>query len=120
VRQYQRRHRLGTTDGSIQDAVIANNTFKNSLFTTIEVGNCYGVAFVNNSIDSPGLDGISVDATAIGNAMYCNNTITNVPAGRSAIIDNSSPATFSWVQGTSASAYNSANSWQPRFRTKAT
>jgi len=76
------------------------------------------VCLRENSIDSPGLDALAWRA-AIGKRHVLNNTITNVPAGPSAIIDNSSPATFSWCKGTSASAYNSANSVATRFRTKA-
>jgi hypothetical protein len=63
----------------------------------------------NNTINAPGQNAIVINSgtPGTGSGMLLNNTVTNVPSGYSALV-NDSPG-YQIITGTSASAYNNSS-----------
>jgi len=96
----------GQRVGIVSNAVVSNNTIRDSTYDSIDFSTSTGTQLQNNLITNPGRDGIAVgpphfEATS-GDATITGNTVTGVKAGRSAFISYS----------TAFNASVSGNSWQ--------
>ena len=95
-------------DDEVQDVVVAGNTISNSVNSSLVVQSGWENVIANNTITSPGQNGINVDGNVLGNGVFINNTITGVPSGYSASVNNS-PSTYTMITGITASAYNNSS-----------
>jgi hypothetical protein len=96
----------GQSSGNVGGATVSNNTVNNSLYNAVGFSTCNNITFQNNTINSPGLDGIVISPAnypaPTGSASITGNTVNGLGAGRSAYMNLSS--------GFNAAV--SGNSWQ--------
>jgi hypothetical protein len=100
--------------GTIENAYISYNTISNALFDAVGFSASLNNVMQNNTINSPGLDGIAVGnrtidlGTVAGNALLLNNTVNGLPGGRTAVATQSG-TTFVVAAPITATAYSSAS-----------
>ena len=96
----------GHETGTVQNAVVQNNTVKDSLYNAVGFSAANGIMLLNNVITAPGLDGIVIAPNfypaPTGSATISGNQVTGLLAGRKAFVNNSS----------GFQATLSGNSWQ--------
>jgi len=77
----------------ITNVNIFGNKITDSLFGAAGINSGTGILFSGNYFSTPGQNAIEVVSGAQGNAVFTSNTVANLPAGKSAFINNS-PSTF--------------------------
>jgi hypothetical protein len=80
--------------GIVENAIVSDNTVNNSLYNAVAFSTSNGIVFENNTINSPGLDGIVISPpfypAPTGSATLTNNTVTGLSAGDMAFVNMSS------------------------------
>lgn len=84
----------GQSSGNVGGATVSGNTVNNSLYNGVGFSTCNNINFQNNTINSPGLDGIVISPNHFpaptGSASITGNTVNGLAAGRSAFVNLSS------------------------------
>ena len=80
--------------GIVENAIVSNNTVNDSLYNAVGFSTSNGIVFENNTINSPGLDGIVISPpfypAPTGSATLTDNTVTGLTAGNVAFVNMSS------------------------------
>lgn len=96
----------GQSIGTVENAKVSGNTVLDSLYNAIGFSTSSGIVLSNNTITSPGLNGIVISPpfypAPMGSATITGNTVTGLGQGGSAFINMS----------TGFSATVTGNSWQ--------
>jgi len=77
--------------GTIENAYVGSNTITNALYDAIGFSSSLNIVLEDNTINSPGLDGIAFGnrtldlGTVSGDAILLNNTVNNLNSGRTAV-----------------------------------
>ncbi len=84
----------GQSTGNVGNALVSGNTVNNSLYNGVGFSTCNNVNFQNNTVNSPGLNGIVISPANFpaptGSASITGNTVTGLSSGESAYLDLSS------------------------------
>jgi hypothetical protein len=84
----------GQSTGTVENVIVSNNTIRDALYYGVTFSTSSGITFENNTIDSPGLDGIVISTqffpAPTGSATISDNMVNGVPAGKVAFVNNSS------------------------------
>ncbi|MDB6019417.1 MAG: coagulation factor 5/8 type domain protein [Pedosphaera sp.] len=96
----------GQSTGNVGGATVSGNTINNSLYNAVGFSTCNNINFQNNTINSPGLNGIVISPNfypaPTGSASITGNTVNGLATGMSAFLNLSG--------GFSATV--TGNSWQ--------
>jgi hypothetical protein len=72
---------------------VSGNTIRDSLYNSVDFSTSTAITFENNTVDTPGLNGIVIGPAFFpaptGSATLTNNVVTGVPAAKSAFINMS-------------------------------
>jgi len=103
--------------GTVENAYIEYNTITNALWDAVGFSsNGLNNTLQNNTINSPGLDGIAFGSqtkdlgTCTGDALLLNNTVTGLNSGRSALLTQSGYATYTPIMASTANTVSGATS----------
>src|SRR5260221_6685382 len=84
----------GQSSGNVGGATVSGNIVNNSLYNAVGFSTCNNINFQNNTINSPGLNGIVISPAnypaPTGSASITGNTVTGLNAGSSAFVNLSS------------------------------
>lgn len=78
----------GQNVGTVDNAYIASNTVVNAMFNAVGFTTSFNTVLLNNTITSPGLNGIFVGPGAIGNAVVGSNNVTGLNPDQQAQVNN--------------------------------
>jgi len=96
----------GQSTGNVGGTTVSGNTVNNSLYNAVGFSTCNNINFQNNTINSPGLNGIVISPNfypaPTGSASITGNTVNGLSSGMSAYLNLSG--------GFSATV--TGNSWQ--------
>ena len=108
--------------GTVENAYIAYNSINNAIYDAVGFSsNGLNNVMQNNTINAPGLDGIAfgnktIDlGTCTGDAVLLNNTVNNLPGGRSALLTQSGYTVYT---PTMAASYNASSGVVPETCTE--
>jgi hypothetical protein len=80
--------------GIVENAIVSDNTVNDSLYNAVGFSTSTGIVFENNTINSPGLDGIVINPpfypAPTGSATLTDNTVTGLDGGNMAFVNMSS------------------------------
>ncbi len=82
--------------------VVDGNIIQKAMYGGIQVTTSTNTTLQNSLVDAPGLTGIAVPSSAVGNAKFDNNLVTNLASGQVAYTDAASSANFPivyWNEG---------------------
>ena len=84
----------GQSVGIVENAIVSDNTVNDSLYNAVGFSTSNGIVFENNTINSPGLDGIVISPpfypAPTGSATLTDNTVTGLTGGNVAFVNMSS------------------------------
>jgi len=83
----------GQSTGTVANVTVSNNTIRDSLYNAVDFSASNMIAFENNTIENPGLNGIVIGPQFFpapsGSATISNNMVTGLASGEQAFVNMS-------------------------------